>query len=114
MTDIRVYGKSTCKTTQKALEWLKDHDVEIDYVDIISSPPTPEFLKKNIHSDNLKTYLNSRSKIYREKSLGVKLPSKEEAISMMLEDPNLIKRPLIVSSNGVSFGFDEDYLNELA
>ena len=114
MTDIRVYGKSTCKTTQKALEWLKNHKVEIDYVDIISSPPSSEFLKNNIRSDNLKTYLNSRSKMYREKSLSVNLPSKEEAISMMLEDPNLIKRPVIVSSKGVSFGFDEDYLNKLA
>ena len=113
MNKIQVYGKSTCRTTQKVLDWFTVNKLEIEQIDIISSPPISEFLRKNIDGDDLKRFLNSRSKIYREKGFGKVLPSKSAAIEIMLTDPNLIKRPVVISGNGVSFGFDETYLNKL-
>ncbi len=113
MKKIQVYGKSTCRTTQKVLEWFSTNNLKIDQIDIISSPPSLGFLQKQINSDDLKSFLNSRSKVYREKGYGKELPSKSVAIENMLADPNLIKRPVIVSDSGVLFGFDENYLNSL-
>ena len=113
MSKIQVYGKSTCRTTQKVLEWFNEHNLEIEQIDILSSPPSLEFLQENVKSDNLKGFLNSRSKVYREKGFGKELPSKSDLLKTMLADPNLIKRPVVVSGNGVSFGFDENYLNKL-
>jgi arsenate reductase-like glutaredoxin family protein len=34
--------------------------------------------------------------------------SKKEAIDLMMEQPNLIKRPILVSGNKASFGFKKD------
>jgi arsenate reductase-like glutaredoxin family protein len=34
--------------------------------------------------------------------------SKKEAIDLMLEQPNLIRRPVLVRGNKVTFGFDKD------
>jgi arsenate reductase-like glutaredoxin family protein len=34
--------------------------------------------------------------------------SKKEAIDLMMEQPNLIKRPIFVSGNKASFGFKKD------
>ena len=113
MESIQVFGKSTCKTTQKVVNWLNSHKFDIEYVDIISSPPSKKFLDSNIDSNNIKPFLNSRSKIYRENNMSSKLPGKNEAIKMMLKDPNLIKRPVIVTSSGNMFGFDEDFLKSL-
>ncbi|MCF7840660.1 MAG: hypothetical protein K9N22_07780 [Candidatus Marinimicrobia bacterium] len=36
------------------------------------------------------------------------LPAKAEAIDIMLQDPNLIKRPIIIRGETVVFGFNED------
>jgi len=113
LNKIQVYGKSTCRTTQKVLEWFSTNNLEIEQIDIISSPPSLEFLRKQISSDDLRSFLNSRSKVYREKGYGKELPSKSVAIENMLADPNLIKRPVVVSDKGVLFGFDENYLNSL-
>ena len=113
MNKIKVYGKSTCKTTQKVLEWFSTNNLEIEQIDIISSPPSSKFLQKQINNGDLKSFLNSRSKVYREKGFGKKLPSKSVAIENMLADPNLIKRPVVVSGKGAFFGFDENYLNSL-
>ena len=33
--------------------------------------------------------------------------SKKEAIDMMLENPNLIRRPILIRGSKVTFGFDK-------
>jgi len=32
--------------------------------------------------------------------------SKKEAIDLMVEQPNLIRRPILISASNVTFGFD--------
>ena len=39
--------------------------------------------------------------------------SKKEAISLMLEQPNLIRRPVLVKGGKVTFGFDKEAYSEL-
>lgn len=34
--------------------------------------------------------------------------SKKEAIDMMMDNPNLIRRPIVVQGSKVIFGFDKD------
>ena len=101
------YDKKTCGTCKKAQAFLNEHEVEFEVVDIIKDPPTRELLEKFIDADNVKPFLNSRSAIYRDLKLGQNLPDKARAIELMLEDPNLIKRPFIVKGETGSFGFKD-------
>jgi arsenate reductase-like glutaredoxin family protein len=39
--------------------------------------------------------------------------SKTEAIDMMMENPNLIRRPILVRGPKVTFGFDRDEYQKL-
>ena len=39
--------------------------------------------------------------------------SKQEAIDMMMENPNLIRRPILVQGSKVTFGFDKKAYDEL-
>jgi arsenate reductase-like glutaredoxin family protein len=39
--------------------------------------------------------------------------SKREAIALMLEQPNLIKRPILVMGDRAIFGFDKDEYDRL-
>lgn len=39
-------------------------------------------------------------------------PPRDEAIRLMSENPNLIRRPLLVKGGKVLFGFDEDAYRE--
>ena len=49
-------------------------------------------------------YLSRRSPVFKERPLPA---SKKEAIALMLEQPNLIKRPILVTGNRAIFGFDK-------
>jgi arsenate reductase len=106
------FDKKTCGTCKKAQAYLREHAVAFEIVDIITQPPDRALLEKFIEADNVKAYLNSRSKIYREKKLGQNLPDKTTAIDLMLQDPNLIKRPFIVRGDIGSFGFKADEFDE--
>jgi len=99
------YDKKTCGTCKKAQAYLNESKVAFEKVDIINSPPSRELLEKFIDANDIKPYLNSRSAIYRELKLGQNLPDKAKAIKLMLEDPNLIKRPFVVKGDVGSFGF---------
>ena len=39
--------------------------------------------------------------------------SKKEAIDLMMQQPNLIKRPVLVRGNNVTFGFDREAYEKL-
>jgi arsenate reductase-like glutaredoxin family protein len=40
--------------------------------------------------------------------------SKKEAIDLMVKQPNLIKRPILVSGSKVTFGFNKDAYDQLS
>jgi len=39
--------------------------------------------------------------------------SKKEAIALMMENPNLIRRPIMIKGTKVIFGFDKDAYTKL-
>ena len=51
-------------------------------------------------------FLNSRNELYRERNMGEKPPTRAEAIQLMAENPNLIKRPIAVRGADVVLGLD--------
>jgi arsenate reductase-like glutaredoxin family protein len=49
--------------------------------------------------------VSKRSPAFKDRPLP---RSKKEAIDLMLKQPNLIKRPVVVKGSRVVFGFDRD------
>jgi len=49
--------------------------------------------------------LNPRSPAYKELDLGARKLSKSDAIEMMLDDPNLIRRPLVLGKGKTILGY---------
>ena len=54
--------------------------------------------------------MSTRSPVFKEHALP---RSKKEAIDMMMENPNLIRRPIMIKGSKVIFGFDKDKYGEL-
>ena len=74
-------------------------------IDINKQPPSREFLKKHVEADHFLDYVSTRSPVFKERPLPA---SKKEAINLMLENPNLIRRPILIRGSKVIFGFDKD------
>jgi arsenate reductase-like glutaredoxin family protein len=82
----------------------------VHQIDINREPPTREFLKKHIDAANFLDFVSTRSPVFKERPLP---KSKKEAIAMMMENPNLIRRPILIQGAKVIFGFDKAAYEEL-
>lgn len=77
------------------------------------NPFSEKELREIIGDGPLENFLNSRTSLYREKNMKQKLPSKDEAIKLMLKDPNLLKRPVFIKGKKKLTGFNESQIKEL-
>jgi arsenate reductase (glutaredoxin) len=82
----------------------------VESIDINKNPPTREFLEKHVDAAKFLDYVSTRSPVFRTRPLP---KSKKEAIALMLEQPNLIRRPVLVRGNKVTFGFDKEAYGKL-
>jgi arsenate reductase-like glutaredoxin family protein len=54
--------------------------------------------------------VSTRSPVFKERPLP---RSKREAIALMIENPNLIRRPIVIKGSKVVFGFDKEQYGKL-
>ena len=80
-------------------------------MDINKEPPSRELLEKHIDPDRFLDFVSTRSPVFKDRPLP---KSKKEAIAMMMENPNLIRRPIVIKGAKVIFGFDKDQYQEIA
>jgi arsenate reductase len=110
MGDILLYAKKSCNQCKKAIAFLNKKGVRYQLKDIVHDPPPRSLLEKVIRAENIYASLNQKSTTYKDNQLGKRRTTKNEAIRLMLKDPNLIKRPLIIKDNKAYQGFEEDAL----
>ena len=77
------------------------------------NPLTEKELRAIIGADPIEPFLNTRTPLYREMNMKQKPPSKDEAIKLMLKDPNLLKRPVIIKGLTKLTGFNEAEVTQL-
>jgi arsenate reductase-like glutaredoxin family protein len=79
-------------------------------IDITKEPPSREFLEKHIDANHFLDFVSTRSPVWKERPLP---KSKKEAIDLMMENPNLIRRPIMIKGSRVIFGLDKEAYDKL-
>jgi arsenate reductase-like glutaredoxin family protein len=78
--------------------------------DINRDPPDRAFLERHVDEKRFLDFVSTRSPVFK----GRPLPrSKREAIDLMMTQPNLIKRPILVQGRRAVFGFQRDAYEDL-
>ena len=84
--------------------------MEVQQFDINKEPPSREFLEKHVDAERFLDFVSRRSPVFKQRPLP---KSKKEAIDLMIEQPNLIKRPILIRGSKVTFGFDKKAYDDL-
>ena len=113
MAKVTFYYKPKCQTCRKAEKLLESLGFELDRRDLDDYPPPRSLLETHIDAKNVKRYLNVHSAPYRDHGLKDDPPTKKGAIELMMRDPTLIKRPIIVRGKKAVFGCDEEAIEDL-
>jgi arsenate reductase-like glutaredoxin family protein len=78
----------------------------VEEVDL-SKGLAPADIEALIGDRDYKLFLNSRNELYRERGMAQDPPSRQEAIRLMSENPNLIRRPILVKGKKIVLGWNE-------
>jgi len=78
--------------------------------DINKEPPSREFLEQHVDAERFLDFVSTRSPVWKQRPLP---KSKKEAIDLMMENPNLIRRPILIKGSKVTFGFDREEYGKL-
>jgi len=109
---ITVLCYEKCSTCKKALNWLKEQDLEYEVRPIKEQNPTKEELTGWYRRSGLplKRFFNTSGNLYKEMNLKDKLPtmSEEEQLELLATDGMLVKRPLVVTKDHILTGFKEE------
>ncbi|STP12614.1 arsenate reductase [Helicobacter mustelae] len=104
---IKVYGIPNCGSVKKAREFLENRGVGYEFVDFKKCPPSKELLESWVKEKGIDVVLNAKGMTYKKLRLKEKNLSTKEKITACLENPSLIKRPVILGGKELIIGFDE-------
>jgi len=103
---ITLYGINNCDTVKKALKWLKANEIEHQLYDFKKQALTPELLTSFVKQSDWSLLLNKRSTTFRNLPDDVKNNLTEEVMfKAVLEQPTLLKRPLVSYQDKLNLGF---------
>ncbi len=105
---LRIYTYSKCDTCRRALKFLRERNVVFEEVAIRETPPSEAELKAMATAyGNIRKLFNSSGSDYKAGNLSAKLPSmsESEALSLLSQHGNLVKRPFLIGDNVRLIGF---------
>lgn len=110
-----VYGIKNCDTVKKALKWLDKNNIAYQFHDLRQDGLTKADLTKWIDSLGWEVLLNKRSTTWRQLADKDKTDiDANKAVTLMLANPTLIKRPVITKGKTTLVGFnDAEYKKKL-
>lgn len=112
---IKLYGIPNCDTVKKARSWLAENGIEFEFVDFKKNAPTAELIDGWLEQVALEILLNKRGTTWckLDKDAQESAATKEGAIALMVENPSIIKRPVLVKEGQVQVGFSVDAYQEI-
>jgi arsenate reductase len=112
---IKIYQKPTCSKSRTALNILNDRGVEFDSINYYETPLTVEELRGLIDKLGVspRELLRKDEQVYRELKLGQSDLSDDELIRIMVENPDLMQRPIVVRGNRAVLARPPEKVEEL-
>ena len=103
---VTIYGIKNCDTMKKAFNWLNQNDIAYDFHDYKREGIDQTHLDRWIDAAGWETVLNRSGMTFRKLDEAAKADlDRDKAISLMLVQPSMIKRPVIEHDGKVIVGF---------
>ena len=108
---IKVYGKKSCNSTKKALEWFNKYQVDVVMykVSLINREDLIEVLSKG--SVGLDGLVKSSSRVSSQNQNNLKKLQDmgfNEGIDYLIEHPNLLQTPVIIGRKISLIGYNSE------
>ena len=111
---VVIYGIKNCDTMKKAFAWLQASGVEYTFHDYRASGISRADVETWAAAAGWEKVLNKSSRTFRALPDASKADLDEgKAIELMVQDPTIIKRPVLVTDGVVEVGFKPERYESL-
>jgi len=105
---LTIYGIKSCDTCRKARKFLDEHNIEHNFHDLREDGLDIQMLERWTQRMGWERLLNKQSLTWR------KIPevdrndmNRDKALAAMIDNPTLIKRPVLETEKFIAVGFSE-------
>jgi Spx/MgsR family transcriptional regulator len=105
---ITLYGIPNCDTVKRARSWLEERRIDAAFHDFKKAGVPPTELDRWLDAAGWETLLNRRGTTWRrlDEAIREAVTDAASARALMLEQPSLIKRPVVDWHGRITVGFD--------
>lgn len=111
---MKIYHNPRCRKSRETLKLLEENSSDIEIIEYLKTPPSYAELKDVLMKLNMPAsgLIRKSEAIFKEKFKG-KVFSEEEWIQVMVENPKLIERPIVVRNNKAVIGRPPENVEQL-
>ncbi|TXB64007.1 arsenate reductase (glutaredoxin) [Vicingus serpentipes] len=110
---MKIYHNPRCSKSRQTLQIIKDAGAEVEIIEYLNEVPTQDelaaiLIKLGMNAEDI---LRKGEDIFKQNYKG-KTFSNDEWIKIMIENPKLIERPIIIKGNKAVLGRPPENVNE--
>lgn len=110
---IVIYTSHGCASCRKVKNWLKERNINYIEKNIFNTLLNDKEIKYLLSrtengSDDI---ISKRSKIVRDNNIDLDEISTDELCKFIVENPSVLRRPIIISDKNMQIGYDEEEID---
>lgn len=103
---VQIFGKKKCADTRKAERWFKERGIRVQSIELSEKGLSPGELKSvAARVGGIEALLDRECKRYVDKGLKHSAPTGPRIEALLLEDPLLLKTPIVRRGPDATLGF---------
>jgi arsenate reductase len=111
---LTIYGIKNCDTMKKAFAWLDEHGIAYHFHDYKKVPPSKAQLARWCKEAGWEKVLNRAGPTFRKLPDAAKENlTQTKAVELMMDNPSMIKRPIVENGAKLEVGFRPERYTEL-
>ncbi|AZQ47010.1 transcriptional regulator SpxA [Bacillus sp. GX] len=111
---VILYTTASCSSCRKAKAWLEEHQIDYTEKNIVSNSLTVDELKSilRLTEDGATEIISTRSKTFQELNIDIEALSLNEFYKLIIEYPQMLRRPIMLDEKRLQVGFNEDEIRK--
>lgn len=104
--NIQIFGTRKCQDTKKAERWFKERGIKLQFIDLAEKAMSPGELKSVAQRvGGVEAMIDREGKRYEQKGLKMRAPTGPRVETALLEDPLLLKTPIVRNGQQAAIGY---------
>lgn len=106
--DVQIFGTKKSAETRKAQRWFAERRIRVHFVDLAQRAASRGELQRFAQKFGVQALIDREGKRFRDLGLGSSYYGDERWLERLVDDPLLLRTPLVRAGNRLTIGYEPD------